>query len=144
MSAQDGQLTQPDARFDLYAAGLSTLCLLHCLALPALVTLMPLATRAAESELMHQILAICAAPLSLLAVWRTLAIKVNKLYVGGALTGIALLLAAAFIEALASYEEPITVVGGVLLCSAHVTHWMQQRRAQQRDTRGLAAEPEAP
>ncbi|MYK81014.1 MAG: MerC family mercury resistance protein [Gammaproteobacteria bacterium] len=115
------------ARLDLYAAGLSMLCLLHCLALPLLVTLIPLAAQAAESELAHRILAVAAVPLSLRVVWKTLSAGGNRVFVGAALTGLGLLLLAAFIEAVSAYEEPITVVGGVLLCSAHVWHWMQQR-----------------
>ena len=115
------------ARLDLYAAGLSALCLLHCLALPLLVALMPLAAQAAESELAHRLLAIAAVPLSLRVIWKTLSAGGNRIFVGVALTGLALLLLAAFWEAAAAYEEPITVVGAVLLISAHLWHWMQLR-----------------
>ncbi len=103
------------------------LCLLHCLALPVLVTLMPLAVQAAESELTHRILAVSAVPLSLLVIWRTLSEGGSRLFVGAALTGLGLLLLAAFVEAASAYEEPITVAGGALLGSAHVWHWMRQR-----------------
>lgn len=116
-----------NARLDLYAAGLSTLCLLHCLALPLLVTLMPLAALAAESELLHQILAAAAVPVSLRVVWKSLSVDGNRPFIGAALIGLGLLLLAAFVEAVSAYEEPITVTGGVLLCSAHLWHWMQQR-----------------
>lgn len=103
------------------------LCLLHCLALPLLVTLMPLAVQAAESELTHRILAVAAVPLSLRVIWKTLSEEGNLLFVGAALTGLGLLLLAAFVEAVSAYEERITVVGGALLCSAHLWHWMRQR-----------------
>ena len=116
-----------NARLDLYAAGLSTLCLLHCLALPLLVTLMPLAALAAESELLHRILAAAAVPVSLRVVWKSLSVPGNRPFVGAALIGLSLLLLAAFVEAVSAYEEPLTVTGGVLLCSAHLWHWMQQR-----------------
>ncbi len=116
-----------NARLDLYAAGLSTLCLLHCLALPLLVTLMPLAALAAESEVLHRILAAAAVPVSLRVVWKSLSVEGNRPFVGAALIGLSLLLLAAFVEAVSAYEEPITVTGGVLLCLAHLWHWSQQR-----------------
>jgi len=103
------------------------LCLLHCLALPLLVTLVPLAVQAADSELTHRILAVAAVPLSLRVIWKTLYDGGSRLFVGAALTGLGLLLLAAFIEAVSAHEEPITVVGGALLCAAHLWHWMQQR-----------------
>lgn len=126
MNSYNGQLSAselPRPRLDLYAAGLSALCLLHCLALPLLVTIMPLAALAAENELVHQILVIAAVPVSLRVIWRTLATRGNRLFVGAALGGLGLLLLAAFGEAVSAYEEPITVVGGLLLGSAHLWHW---------------------
>ena len=114
-------------RLDLYAAGLSALCLLHCLALPLLVTIMPLAAQTAESELVHRLLVLATVPVSLRVVWKTSAVHRNRLFVGSVLAGLALLLLAAFSEAVSAYEEPITVVGGVLLCSAHLWHWARQR-----------------
>ncbi len=114
-------------RLDLYAAGLSALCLLHCLALPLLVTVIPLAAQTAESELVHRLLVFATVPVSLRVVWKTSALRRNWLFVGSVLAGLALLLLAAFGEAVSAYEEPITVVGGVLLCSAHLWHWARQR-----------------
>ena len=114
-------------RLDLYAAGLSALCLLHCLALPLLVTIMPLAAQTAESELVHRLLVLATVPVSLRVVWKTSAVHRNWLFIGSVSAGLALLLLAAFGEAVSAYEEPITVVGGVLLCSAHLWHWARQR-----------------
>ena len=114
-------------RLDLYAAGLSALCLLHCLALPLLVTIMPLAALTAESELVHRLLVVATVPVSLRVVWKTSAVHRNWLFVGSVLAGLALLSLAAFSEAVSAHEEPITVVGGLLLCSAHLWHWARQR-----------------
>ena len=126
-------------RLDLYAAGLSALCLLHCLALPLLVTIMPLVAQTAESELVHQLLVVATVPVSLRVIWKTLAAHRNRLFVGAVLGGLGLLLLAAFSEAVSAYEEPITVVGGVLLCSAHLWHWARQRGAG-----GIGGLPAAP
>jgi len=115
----------PAARLDLYAVGLSTLCVLHCIALPLFVSLMPVLALAAESELVHRLLVVAAVPVSLRVIWKTRPVHGNRLFVAAALVGLVLLLLAAFIEAAAPYEEPITVTGGVLLGSAHLWHWVR-------------------
>lgn len=125
-------------RLDLYAAGLSGLCLLHCLALPLLVTVMPLVAQTAESELVHRLLVLATVPVSLRVIWTTSAVQSNRLFVAVVLGGLGLLLLAAFIEAVSAYEEPVTLVGGVLLCSAHLWHW-----ARQRGTGGIGGLPAA-
>lgn len=130
MNQASGQIHPPTAgtaRLDLCAAGLSTLCLIHCLALPMLVSLLPLAAQSVESHLLHRILAAMAVPVSLRVVWKALPVGGNGLFIGAALTGLGLLLLGAFVEAVSAYEEPITVAGGVLLGSAHLWHWMRQR-----------------
>lgn len=128
MNPYNGQLCSaelPRTRLDLYAVGLSILCLLHCLALPLLVTIAPFVAQTAKSELVHRILVVAAVPVSLCAIWKTGAVRGNRLFVAAALAGLALLLAA-FIEAASAYEEPITVVGGMVLGSAHLWRWARQ------------------
>lgn len=115
----------PTARLDLYAVGLSTLCMLHCVALPVLASLMPLAAQAAESELVHRVLVVTAIPVSLRVIWKTMPVDGNRLFLAAALVGLVLLLLAAFVEAVSPYEEPITVAGSALLCSAHLWHWVR-------------------
>ena len=120
----DGRLT---AHLDLCAAGLSTLCLAHCLALPLLVSVMPLVAQSIDSHLVHQILAVLAVPVSLRVLWKSLPVPGNGLFIGAALTGLGLLLLAAFVHAVEAHEESITVAGGVALASAHLWHWTRQR-----------------
>lgn len=114
------------ARPDLYAAGLSMLCVLHCVALPVLAAFMPMVAQAAESELVHKLLVIAAVPVSLRVVWQARSVTGNRLFFGVVFTGLALLLLAAFAEAISAYEQPITVLGGTLLMSAHIWHWMRK------------------
>lgn len=116
----------PSARLDLCAVGLSTLCVLHCIALPVLAALMPLAAQAAESELVHRLLVVAAVPVSLRVIWKSLQVHGNRLFVGAASVGLGLLLLAAFMEAVSSYEEPITIVGGSLLGLAHLWNCVRQ------------------
>ena len=132
----------PTARLDLYAAGLSTLCLLHCVALPVLVAVMPVAAQAAESELVHRVLVLIAIPVSLRVIWKTRPLADNRLFVCAALLGLGLLLLAAFIEAASPHEEPITVVGATLLGSAHLWHWV--RKCGRGGVQGLPVQPDEP
>ncbi len=132
----------PAARLDLYAVGLSTLCMLHCVALPVLVSLMPVVAQAAESELVHRALAVAAVPVSLRVIWKALPVNGNRLFIGAASIGLVLLLLAAFMEAVSPYEEPITVAGGALLCSAHLWHWV--RTCGGGGFHGLAVERDEP
>ena len=113
----------PAARLDMYAVALSTLCVLHCIALPLFVSLMPVVAQAAESELVHRVLVVAAVPVSLRVIWQSRPLHGNRLFVAAALIGLVLLVLAAFMETLSPYEEPITVAGGVLLASAHLWRW---------------------
>lgn len=114
------------ARPDLYAAGLSMLCVLHCVALPVLVAFMPMVAQAAESELVHKLLVLAAVPVSLRVVWQARSVTGNRLFFGVVLAGLALLLLAAFAEPVSAYEEPVTVFGGALLILAHIWHWLRK------------------
>ncbi len=116
---------------DLYAAGLSTLCLIHCLALPLLATLLPLAAYFAENELVHRILVLLAAPATLWVVRTSWGHNGSSLFIGAALTGLGLLVLGAFVEPLEAYEQPITVAGAVLLGSAHLARWFRHRGRQE-------------
>ena len=60
-------------------AGLSTLCLIHCLALPLLVSLLPLAAQSFDSHFLHQILALAAVPVSARVMWKALPVGGNVL-----------------------------------------------------------------
>lgn len=127
-------------RLDLYAVGLSISCVLHCVALPVLVALLPAAAQGAQSELVHVALTLAAVPVSLRVIWQTRPLNGNRLFVGAALSGLGLLLLAAFAEAVSHYEEPITIAGAALLGSAHLWHWM--RRCGTGGVRGFPAEPD--
>ena len=116
------------SRLDLWAAVLSTLCLIHCAALPLLATLLPLAGLLSENETVHRALALLAVPASLCAIgtaWRT---KGSWRFIAAALCGLALLLVAAFVEAASAYEEPTTIAGALLLGSAHLWRWVRHTR----------------
>lgn len=116
-------------RLDLYAATLSALCLVHCLALPLLASLLPLAGQLSENEDIHKVLALMAAPVTLWIGSKSLRTDRAPAFVLIAFPGLGLLLAAAFLEPVSAVEQPLTVTGAVLLASAHLRRWTRHRSA---------------
>lgn len=110
-------------RADLYAAALSGLCLMHCLALPLLASLLPLAGLLSENELIHHILVIAAAPATLWVAWVSLPIRGTWPFLAGAPAGLGLLLLAAFVPSLEGYEKGLTTFGATMLATAHLWRW---------------------
>lgn len=109
---------------DLYAAALSTLCLLHCLALPLLTTFLPLVGQLSENELIHQIMVLLAAPATAWAIKKSLPTAAASWpFIAGATFGLILLLLAGFVETFEAYETRLTVVGALCLASAHLWRW---------------------
>ena len=137
VSAKDTPM-RPLARLDMFAVGLSALCVIHCVALPLLVAILPVIAQAAENELVHKLIVVAAVPVSLRVIWKTLPLSENKLFIGVVFAGLALLLLAAFIEAVSAYEQPITIAGAALLSSAHIWHLV--RRCGKHSRRDLAVE----
>jgi len=112
---------------DFYAAGLSFLCLLHCLALPLLTSLLPVAGHLSENELIHQALVLLAAPATIWAIWSSAPSAATTWpFIVVAVIGLALLLIAGFVHAAAAYETWLTVVGAACLASAHIWRWSRQ------------------
>ena len=131
MNVSNGQLSVARAGgglLDLYAAGLSTLCLLHCLALPLLASLLPLVGQWFGNEFVHRALVLAAAPATFWVAWRFPRTKGNQPFLVVAFSGLGLLLLVAFVDAVSAYEQPITVAGALLLASAHLSRWAGHRR----------------
>ena len=140
MSAPIGQVAVARARgsrLDLYAAGLSMLCLVHCLAVPLLASLLPLAGQLVESAFAHRALALLAAPATLWVSWKAVPVREHRSFIPVAPCGLGLLLISAFVAAVAAYERPLTVAGALLLASAHLSRWAQHRH-QERHPHGHA------
>ena len=126
--ADSSTVNNQNAHLDLYATGMCTLCLVHCIVLPLVGTLLPIAGLVSEDELVHKILVLLAAPATLWLVYKTVLQKQNTVFVYLAISGLALLLIAAFVESLAQYEIPLTVVGATILGTAHLHRWLRFRR----------------
>jgi len=112
---------------DVSAVGLSALCLIHCLALPALSLLLPFLGLWAEAEWIHVAFIAVAAPIAILALVDLRARKPHSWTILGiAASGLALMLAGAVEFPSALYERPLTVLGGLLLASAHICNWRRR------------------
>ena len=113
---------------DASAIGLSGLCLVHCLLLPvAAAALLPALAAASEAEWVHRLFVALALPLAGLALWR--AHRQRPLpwpLLALAATGLTGLVAGALGWPDHALETPLTVLGSVLLASAHVWNWRRR------------------
>lgn len=121
----------PD-RLDAAAATLSSLCLLHCLALPLALVLLPTAGGALRGSLhgpgwLHWALIALAAPFSVWALWRGVAVHGRNRFWRWALAGFALMAAGALLHAHAPAEQMLTVAGGLVVAGAHWGNWRARR-----------------
>ena len=127
-SAKTLQQNRRNAHLNLYAASMCTICLAHCILLPFVAVLLPVAGLATSDELVHKLLVLLSVPVSLWLVYKACLMEGNLYFIIVALVGVTLLVIAAFVEALASMEVPITVTGAVLLGFAHFQRWLRIRR----------------
>jgi hypothetical protein len=118
---------------DATAVSLSALCLLHCLALPLLVALLPLASASfVADERFHRWMLWLVVPTTVLALWtgwrrhrRTSLVLLGS-------TGVALIAFAAYGRALVGLDETgdtvFTVIGAIALATAHLLNLRWQGR----------------
>ncbi|MFT4074564.1 MAG: MerC domain-containing protein [Asticcacaulis sp.] len=116
---------------DIASLALSALCVVHCLALPFLVVLLPALTPFTGSWV-HAALVLTAAPISLWAirashVWRKWQISLPIV------AGLILLAAAAFIPALNDIEVAMSVIGALLIAAGHTCNYLYHRPAHVHD-----------
>lgn len=110
---------------DGMAIGLSSLCLIHCLALPLAAGLLPLAGAWAEAEWVHWLFAAIATPVSLWTLARPADRSPTILALAG--LGLSLLFLGAAGWPTHEAETPMTVTGGLLLATAHVLNWRRRQ-----------------
>ena len=126
---------QRAARFwDLCAAGLSSACILHCLGFPLLAAALPVASLATDDHLLHIIMVMAAAPVTLWVVWSERANGNTGPFVTVALTGLAMMIAEVSIPAFKDIEVALTVCGGALVGGAHLWRWLGHRQHAHRVT----------
>lgn len=113
------------SRLDASAAGLSGLCLAHCISSP-FAALLPLAGVLPGEDWVHAFFFVIAAPVTLMAVFAPFGgTRAPAWLLSTAIAGVALLgLGAAGPEGL---ERPATIAGSLLLVAAHVANWRRRR-----------------
>jgi hypothetical protein len=112
--------------FDRLGIGLASLCLVHCLALPLIVSALPmLATALHLPEQFHVAMVLLAVPLSGVALVRGYAMhrRVLPALAGGA--ALALLVAAVAFAPDKGWETGLTVVASLMLAGAHLWNLRQ-------------------
>jgi len=109
---------------DASAVGLSALCLVHCLALPALALLLPVLGFWAQAEWVHVVFVLVAAPVAVLSFIDPSTRRPRAWPLAtAAILGLGLMIAGALEFPTAADERVLTVLGGLLLAGAHLANW---------------------
>lgn len=132
--AMEDRLTMDgrEPALDTVAAVLSSLCLVHCLALPLLLVFMPMAVQAAAfagpgwlhgPHWLHWALIAIALPVSARALWQGFRAHGSGWPCWLAAGGFLAMAAGALVHGLEPLEQMLTVGGGVLVALAHWRNW---------------------
>ena len=128
---------------DKFSICLSMCCILHCLALPVLIVLLPsISSLWINDEIVHVYLVLLAIPISLFAMVKSLKVHNNYRCISLAVIGLLLLIVAIFMHDIGSFfgeqghgeehghnehhgiggllEKIFTVLGALVLVSAHI------------------------
>jgi len=128
---------------DKFSICLSMCCILHCLALPVLIVLLPsISSLWINDEIVHVYLVLLAIPISLFAMVKSLKVHNNYKCISLAVIGLFLLIAAIFMHDIGSFfgeqghgeehghnehhgiggllEKIFTVLGALVLVGAHI------------------------
>jgi hypothetical protein len=114
------ETTEPVRRAaDRAAVAFSAICIVHCLALPVLAVALPFLSTLAEAEWVHWVMAVLAVGASsFVAFSGPRARRPGFLILAGA--GCALVIGGLFAESFDVDEAIPTVIGGLLLATAHL------------------------
>lgn len=128
--------------FDGFAASLSVLCLIHCIALPVLSITLPF-TREFAAPWVHQALVGLAIPITLTVVVRVGGGLRFLWFRGVAMLALCLLALGAFFEPLSDHEAALTVLGATLLATAHAWRLLNRISRPHANGRGVHSKPDS-
>ncbi|MET4685167.1 MerC domain-containing protein [Brevundimonas faecalis] len=112
---------------DAAAIGLSTLCMVHCLALPLIAASLPFLGLLAEAPWVHWAFAATAAPIAAWSLSRPMSDgRRNWTLLGLGNLGVVLLFLAAAEWPSHDLETPVTISGGLMLAAAHGLNWRKR------------------
>ena len=104
---------------DRAATALSALCIVHCLALPLLASVLPFLSIVADAEWLHWIFAGLAIVISASVPFRDVLARKSSFLIPAGL-GILFLIGGLFADKIGADETILTVIGGVLVAFAHI------------------------
>lgn len=108
---------------DLSAMILSALCIIHCVLLPFMAAGLPLLGLLTESEWVHRVFVIMAIPISAYVFLKHQCNPQGLLPLRVLVSlGLICLTLGAFVEALHDYEVVLTVIGAIMVGTAHFLH----------------------
>ena len=123
-------MIQSDRRYrmtrllDRGAIGLSGLCLIHCLAFPVLIALLPaLASVLPQQWWVHPAILATAVPLAGVALWRGWRQHGDPRPARLGVLGLGLMTAGVLVRDTTVAETVLTVAGGLTVATAHVLNW---------------------
>jgi hypothetical protein len=112
--------------FDGFAVALSLACMIHCLALPVAAAFVPVLASSVHSEWVHWLFVALAIPVSVLALRHNHHSKPKILALRtSAALGIGFLVFGALGWPSHNLETVMTVLGGLVLASVHLTNYFQ-------------------
>lgn len=124
MIAQSARPTRP--WLDISGLALSAACIVHCLALPVVASLLPALGAWAEAEWVHWLFIAVAAPVAYIALLRP-GRRATPLAIVLAIAGLAFLVLGALGWPTHDAEAAMTVVGGLALAGAHIVNRLGRR-----------------
>ncbi len=115
--------------FDSLAVGLSLTCLVHCLALPVLIALLPAWSAWLDvPESFHLFALAVAAPFSLTVLLRARRLRADPAPLRIAAGGLSLMALGLLMPGEAG-EAVVTSIGAMLLATAHILNWRRRGHA---------------
>jgi hypothetical protein len=119
--AEPALAAAPEGRLDMAAALISSLCLLHCIAVPALIALLPaMALVLPSAPWLHAGLLMLAVPASGLALWRGWRVHLRRGPAALGAGGITIMILALLAADGSAGEIALTIGGGLLVAIAHL------------------------
>ncbi|MEM1231758.1 MAG: MerC domain-containing protein [Pseudomonadota bacterium] len=124
-------IAQHGASIDWYGLSIAMLCLVHCLALPALLVAVPTLLATLGNEQVHQFLALLTLPAVAALLYEDLGQRGYRWAAIIAGLGAISILSAVFVPSLEAWEEPLTVAGSIALAGAHGHRlWRRRHRSE--------------
>ena len=110
------------------AISLSGLCIAHCLALPLVAAIAPMAAAGLGAEWVHLIFVLLAAPIGAVALlWPVRGQRPPTVMLAAGALGVSLLVVGLLVEP--QWETAATVAGGFGLATAHILNWHRRARS---------------